>query len=218
MQNLLKDNTKRVLIFRTISLSFVLLFYSCSNVNKSYQSDLIYCVNDKVEKKLNSTIEFFTPKDKDFSEIKINVFDSISRFEKSLIESKILSGKTKDGYKMLLKGLNDKEEFKRRIKNHNIESQFIQFLNSDDLITLIIYDSCPMEVFMKNHRNDEMKALKSIYEQMIATGFTDKKIINELIELEFFMDDYVRLSTCYLIYINSHRVEEPKMVDDKDFM
>ncbi|MCF1420864.1 hypothetical protein [Mangrovimonas futianensis] len=198
--------------------SFVLILFSCSEENKDYQTDLINCINEKVEKKLNSQINFFKESNEIFSEIDLNIFDSISKFENSLIDSKILPNKSQNGYKILLKELNNKEEFKARIKNQKIDDHFIRFLNSDDLITLIIYDSCPMEILLKNADNKEIVELKLKFEKVIAKAFTSKTILDELIDLEFFTDDYVRLSTCYLIYINSYRGEEPEIVDDKELI
>lgn len=200
LKNILTERYLSIHILRNLKIKFmnkllkVLLLILLS-------SNLIYCQKNDLKDFINKGV---IGGDNIINDSKVNLFDSLKKYEIFLIESKLLNGITLSNYSHLVGKNFGFKELKKIIKITEFEFPFIHDLNSETSNWLTIYNVCPSQVFKNSNKleSNYLSSLKIVYDRINAEGYPSKSILEEVLLKTNFDDETTRLMMCNLIYIN----------------
>jgi len=177
----------------------VLLFISSCKTKDSIYNDLHHCINTHYNE-IKEDIGFIN-----IEKIKgrdIDIFDTIKKFENTLIELSLLKDKTKKGYINLL---NSNIFFEKRNSFLDTITKKMPFYVDfcwPQGCTNIMYSSCPLSVIIDKKSYKLFGKTKIAFDSFTMDKYPKKKSLTTLIELTDFDNDTSRLLLCNLIFID----------------
>lgn len=184
---------KIIYIYLFVALNLI----SCFK-NRTEDKELMECINQPISENFK---EFFTQK-----ELDVNFFDSIRKFEKILMDKKILLENNRKGYIDLVTSLNDKNNesvFRNLYLENKKENSFFHHYSTNASTISFMYDHCIASIISVNKDLGNLKKIKQEYEKIfLKGGFPDIDILSSLVNEIDFNGDFYRLSLVNLIYLH----------------
>lgn len=188
---------------KTSSLYLIfILFIGCKAIKSvNYQDELRSCINKEIREQINE-LGFSKLQEK-----KINIFDTIQKFEKTLVSFGLLNETTQQGYLNLISNLDENPILRQNfIQIKKINKFLVTANNRFILYPSLMYDFCPVNVILKT-KSKELMRIKKNYDKIKKKGDPKPNLLKQLVLIPDFNNNKVlRLSVCNLIflYIRNH--------------
>lgn len=168
-------------------MKFFFIFFLFFNCCYAQYSELEKCINNQCSKLLY--IE------------NLNLFDSISKYEDILVNSKILKDKTQRSYIHLIEKGKSEKFIKKHMQKVIKKYPFYYNFNDEYGAKQIIYNYCPYSVVSSSKEmSDKYYPVKEIYERFFAEGYPTNSILKDLICNKNFNNKVYRLMLCNLVF------------------